>query len=269
MHGRLILRLFSSFFLLPALLTSADTPDCEVKSQAHRVALLELYTSEGCSSCPPADEWLSNLPDKGLGADKLVPLSLHVDYWNYIGWRDPYSSSQYTARQREVAWRNRLSSIYTPQMVLNGQDYRAWRRQDIRRRVEDTNALPATVKLVMSWSEQQTGGDKSLSVRVNAQFNSLLAVSSQPVVNLAVFENRLVSRVDAGENDGRTLEHDFVVRRLFKYPFANRRDVFTRQLSLPMNEGWNRNRLGLALFVQDSQSGEVLQALAHPIDCKK
>jgi hypothetical protein len=211
---------------------------------------------------------LSNLPDKGIAADKLVPLSLHVDYWNYIGWRDPYSSSQYTARQREVARRNRLSSIYTPQMVLNGQDYRAWRRQDIRRKVEDTNALPAAAKLVMSWSEQQADDNASLSIMVNARLASSPAASSQPIVNLAVFENRLSSRVEAGENDGRTLEHDFVVRRLFKYPFAAKRDAFVRQLSLPLNQDWNRDRLGLALFVQDSQSGEILQAMAHAIDCK-
>ena len=264
MHGRL----FSSLLLLPAMLASANTPDCEIKSQTHRVALLELYTSEGCSSCPPADKWLSNLRDKGVTADKLVPLSLHVDYWNYIGWRDPYSSSQYTARQREVARRNRLSSIYTPQMVLNGQDFRAWHRQDIRRKLEDINTLPAAAKFVMSWSEQRSDDNSSLSIKVNARLASSQAASSQLIVNLAVFENRLSSQVNAGENDGRKLEHDYVVRRLFKYPFADKHDIFIRQLSLPMDKDWNRDHLGLALFVQDSESGEILQAMAHAIDCK-
>ena len=140
MHGRPFARLISCLFLFPALMASAETPTCEVNSQPHRVALLELYTSEGCSSCPPADKWLSELSGIGLDANKVVPLSLHVDYWNYIGWRDPYSSSQYTARQREQGQRNRLLSIYTPQMVINGQDYRAWRRQDIRRKLKYTNA---------------------------------------------------------------------------------------------------------------------------------
>jgi hypothetical protein len=266
MHGRQFAGLFSSLFLLPALIASAETT-CEVQSQPHRVALLELYTSEGCSSCPPADEWLSELPAKGVGADKLVPLSLHVDYWNYIGWRDPYSSSQYTARQREVARQNRLRTIYTPQMVLNGQDYRAWRRQDIRRKLKDTNALPAAANLSLNWSERQAGSDKSLAIKVQARLNSPHS-AAQPIVNLAVFENSLVSRVDAGENDGRTLEHDYVVRRLFKYPFAEGHDAFERQISLPMNKDWNRERLGLALFVQDNQSGEILQAMAHAIDCK-
>jgi hypothetical protein len=267
MHGCQFARLFSSLFLFPALVASAASPACEVKSQPHRVALLELYTSEGCSSCPPADAWLSELPAKGVDADKLVPLSLHVDYWNYIGWRDPYSSSQYTARQREVARRNRLRTIYTPQMVLNGRDYRSWRRQDIHSKVNDTNALPAAADLSLAWSGQQAGSDSSLSITLHVQLNSP-PTSSQPVVNLAVFENRVVSHVNAGENDGRTLEHDYVVRRLFKYPYSVRADVFERHLSLPIDRDWNRDRLGLALFVQDNQSGEILQAMAHAIDCK-
>lgn len=267
MHGRLFVRLICCLLLFPGLVAAAATPDCEVNSQPHRVALLELYTSEGCSSCPPADAWLSELPDKGLDADKVVALSLHVDYWNYIGWRDPYSSSQYTARQREQGQRNRLRSIYTPQMVLNGQDYRAWRRQDIRRKLKDSNALPAAANLKLAWSEQQAAGDNSLSIKLQAELNPPHAVS-QPVVNLVVFENKLVSNVDAGENDGRRLKHDYVVRRLLKYPFAEGRKAFERQLSLPMNKDWNRQNLGLALFVQDNRSGEILQAMAHAIDCK-
>lgn len=267
MHGCQFARLFTSLFLLPALVASAEASACEVKSLPHRVALLELYTSEGCSSCPPADAWLSELSSKGVEADKLVPLSLHVDYWNYIGWRDPYSSSQYTARQREVAKRNRLRTIYTPQMVLNGLDYRSWRRQDIRSKLKGINALPAAANLGLSWSEQLAGSNRSLVIKLQAQLNPPHA-ASQPVVNLAVFENRVVSHVNAGENDGRTLEHDYVVRRLFKYPFSDGRDAFERQLSLPMDKEWKRDRLGLALFVQDNHSGEILQAMSHAIDCK-
>lgn len=267
MHGRLLARLFSCLFVFPALIASAETPACEAKSQPHRVALLELYTSEGCSSCPPADDWLSGLANNGIDAGKLVPLSLHVDYWNYIGWRDPYSSAQYTARQREAGQRNRLRSIYTPQMVLNGQDYRGWRRQDIVSSLKDLNAMPAAANLSMSWSEQQSASDNSLSITMHAELNPP-HTASQPVVNLVVFENNLVSHVNAGENDGRTLKHDYVVRRLFSYPFATGRAGFTRQLSLPMNKDWNRDRLGLALFVQDNQSGEILQAMAQAIDCK-
>lgn len=267
MYGHYFARLLALIFLLPILTAFAETPDCEAKSQPHRVALLELYTSEGCSSCPPADKWLSKLAGKGIDADKLVPLSLHVDYWNYIGWRDPYSSSQYTARQRKVARHNRLRSIYTPQMVLNGRDYRAWRRQEITSKLNETNSLPAAANLNLAWSEQQSGSDQSLSIKLHAKLNPPHA-TAQPVVNLVIFENNLISHVNAGENDGRSLKHDYVVRRLLKYPFAVGREHVERQISIPINNDWNRQQLGLALFVQDAQSGEIMQAMAHAIDCK-
>lgn len=267
MHGRQITRLFSSLLLFPALMASAETRPCEAESGPNRVALLELYTSEGCSSCPPADAWLSRLEGQGITMDKLVPLSLHVDYWNYIGWRDPYSSAQYTARQREVGQRNRLRSIYTPQMVFNGRDYRGWRGGDIHRQVIAVNNQPAAATIQLKWSELGEGTQSSLSIKLRAELSADQA-PAQPVVHIALFENHLVSHVDAGENDGRSLKHDYVVRRLFNYPFADGRRVFSRQFSLPMNKDWDRDALGLAVFVQDSRRGEVLQAMAQAIDCK-
>ena len=267
MYGHYFSRLLPFLLLFPVTTVFADNADCEVQSQAHRVALLELYTSEGCSSCPPADKWLSKLNGKGIDSSKLVALSLHVDYWNYIGWRDPYSSSQYTARQRQVAGHNRLRSIYTPQMVLNGRDYRSWRRQDISRTLKETNSQPAAADLNLAWSEQSSGENQSVSIKLKASLNPPHD-AAQPVVNLVIYENNLTSHVDAGENDGRSLKHDYVVRRLLKYPFATGRSEVERQISIPLNKDWNKDQLSLALFVQDDQSGAVMQAMAHAIDCK-
>ena len=267
MYGHYFSRLLALLLLLPASTVIAQNSDCDAKSQSHRVALLELYTSEGCSSCPPADKWLSKLDAKGIDATKLVPLSLHVDYWNYIGWRDPYSSSQYTARQRKVAGHNRLRTIYTPQMVLDGRDYRSWRRQEISNHLKRTNSKPAGADLNLEWSEQGSGENQSVSIKLKASLNPPHAVS-QPVVNLVIYENNLVSHVDAGENDGRSLKHDYVVRRLLKYPFNVGREHIERQVSIPLNKDWNKEQLGLALFVQDDQNGKVMQAMAHAIDCK-
>ena len=267
MRGPYVARLISSLFLFPVLIASAATPDCEVNSQPHRVALLELYTSEGCSSCPPADKYLSRLSAQGFDANQLVPLSLHVDYWNYIGWRDPYSSSQYTARQRSLAKHSQLRSIYTPQMVLNGHDYRAWRRQNISQEISRTNSLPAAANLKLAWLGQELDGEKTLAVKLNAQLSKAHG-AKRPVVNLVIYENNLLSRVSAGENDGRSLQHDYVVRRMLKYPFSSGRDQLIQQVSLPMNKDWDQEQLGLALFVQDEHNGEILQAMAHAIDCK-
>ncbi|MGH8858585.1 MAG: DUF1223 domain-containing protein, partial [Polaromonas sp.] len=111
-----------------ALLAAASTTlsaqnQCTVTSGPTITPVIELYTSEGCSSCPPADKWASSLKDKGL-----VVQAFHVGYWDYIGWVDRFAAPAYTARQREIAARNNLRSIYTPQAVLNGRDLSNWSR---------------------------------------------------------------------------------------------------------------------------------------------
>jgi hypothetical protein len=105
---------------------------CDARSPEHTVALLELFTSEGCSSCPPADRWLQGLKGQGLGLDKVVPLSLHVGYWDAIGWKDPYAQARFTDRQRDYARQQRAASVYTPQVVLAGQDFRRWGDAELR-----------------------------------------------------------------------------------------------------------------------------------------
>ena len=100
----------------------ASTAACEIKSGERLTPVLELYTSEGCSSCPPADQWLSTWKGK-----PVVAQAFHVAYWDYIGWKDPFANPAFTSRQREVAEANSLSGIYTPQLVRNGRDWSNWR----------------------------------------------------------------------------------------------------------------------------------------------
>src|SRR3989338_9674550 len=99
---------------------------CDARSGARTAALVELYTSEGCSSCPPADRWLSGLASKGYAPDRVVPLSLHVDYWDYIGWKDPYAKREFSLRQRKLSQLQRMALVYTPQVLLQGRDFRDW-----------------------------------------------------------------------------------------------------------------------------------------------
>lgn len=252
-------------FVLAALLiapVALQAAQCNVKSGSKRVALLELYTSEGCSSCPPADKWLSGLAKKGIGADKLLPLSLHVDYWNYIGWRDPYSEPQYTQRQREIAQRNSLRSIYTPQMVFNGRDFRSWRRQNIDVLLNEVNEWPAAANLILDWKTSNNG---TLAVDVSAQISQQVGAGS--VLFFALYENGLVSNVKAGENDGLSLHHDYVVREMLAIPFLDKRQ-FSKQVKLDIKSDWQRDNLGIAVFVQNRANGEVLQALSSPLQCK-
>src|SRR5512147_860634 len=106
---------------------SGQAMQCSAQSPGTTTALVELYTSEGCDSCPPADRWLSSLGAKGYTADRVVPIALHVDYWDYIGWKDPYAKQAFTARQRKMASLARAAFVYTPQVLLQGRDFRPWR----------------------------------------------------------------------------------------------------------------------------------------------
>jgi hypothetical protein len=235
---------------------------CSLTSPTYRVALLELYTSEGCSSCPPADRWLSNLATSGFGSDKLVPLALHVDYWNDLGWTDRFSIPGFSQRQREAAERRRSGVIYTPQVILDGADLAGWgnaTRFSSNVATVNKSRAAADIRLMTS----VTGATLHLEGEVRVE-----EAMRRDAIGawVAVFENRLVTRVAAGENGGRTLEHDYVVRALLG-PIAITRDgMAILNLQLPINATWNRAKLGVAAFVQDSATGSVLQAVSAT-DC--
>src|SRR5258706_14099202 len=114
------------FLALCLAALSAQGGQCKATSPQTTTALVELYTSEGCDSCPPADRWLSSLGPKGFAPDRVVPIALHVDYWDYIGWKDPYARHAHSARQRKMAKLARAAIEYTPRGLLEGQDFCLW-----------------------------------------------------------------------------------------------------------------------------------------------
>jgi len=115
----------ATFFPTPAVI-SAGAGDIVLQSGPARASLLELYTSEGCSSCPPAEAWLSRLRDDARLWKEIVPVAFHVDYWDNLGWKDRFASAAFTARQRDYAARWNSGSVYTPGFVLDGQEWRGW-----------------------------------------------------------------------------------------------------------------------------------------------
>jgi hypothetical protein len=259
----IILRLPSAFRLSPfafvlAALTAASTHGaCTATSGPGTAALVELYTSEGCSSCPPADRWLSTLRGSALGPDRLVVLGLHVDYWDYIGRRDPFASPLFSARQRELAGIHRARVVYTPQVVLSGKDYRGWdsgpRFADLVSKVNST-AARARITLALS----AAGGTSTLRATASVPERK---DREDAVLYLARYENGLSTRVERGENRGKTLNHDFVAREWWgPLALGAAGDVtFERSLAAqPLARG------GVAAFVQSRRTGEVLQALALP-----
>ena len=238
----------------------AGSGQCEARSSANRVTVLELYTSEGCNSCPPADRWLSALPAKGFTPDRMIPLAFHVDYWDQLGWPDRMAKAQFSARQRMQAERNRTSVIYTPQLLLNGADYRkSSSDSSFGDRVNELNRLPAAADLVL----RQRPVSSNIEVELEAQLVRTAGNNAQTYV--AITENRLQSEIKAGENQGKLLHHDFVVREFAgPLPMDATGRVHWRS-AMALNPGWKRPDLSLVAFVQDARSGEILQALQAPL----
>ena len=234
--------------------------ECVARSSSATAALVELYTSEGCSSCPPADRWLSKLGRSGLRQGVVVPLALHVDYWDYIGWRDPFARHRFSLRQRELAALRRAGFVYTPQVLLQGRDFRAWGSAEFNDRVARINGQPAQadIRLVIV-----SVGKDSLAVEVRAELRAPKQAPSAALY-LASYASGLVSRVQAGENEGRTLTHDFVATGWSgPIEFGPEGRIVARR-ELPLRPGATPAHAGVVAFVQDRRTADILQALSLP-----
>ncbi|MES2130454.1 MAG: DUF1223 domain-containing protein [Pseudomonadota bacterium] len=231
---------------------------CSGQSPAHSLALMELYTSEGCDSCPPADDYVRGLRASGLGADQAVLLSLHVDYWNYIGWKDPFSRAAFTERQRWLTGLAGSRTVYTPELFVAGQELRGgvagWSR-GIPALVKKINERPAQANIGISLGALAADG-LPLIVKATAQAPGTLYV--------ALVENKIAVNVTAGENRGHTLRHEFVVREWLPPQELGRDKAATLTRTVALPAGAVGKNLGVAAFVQ-SERGEVLQAFSLPV----
>ena len=233
---------------------------CSGKSPAHTLALVELYTSEGCDSCPPADKWLRTMASPPL-AGSVVPLALHVDYWDYIGWKDPLARPQFSARQRELSAVQGRGFVYTPQIVLAGRDYRQWGKDGaFFDAVKKTNARPARANIEISVLSQGKG---RIEARADVQVADA-GMRVDAVLHIAVFQNGLATAVAAGENRGKTLQHDFVARA-WSGPVSVGSGGRVQASVKAVLPGATAARAGIAAFVQNRRNGEVLQAFAMPL----
>jgi hypothetical protein len=237
-----------------AILTNASAGACVARSGERTAALVELYTSEGCSSCPPADRWLTRV-GQTYPPERVVPLALHVDYWDYIGWKDPYAKKEFSQRQRRLSVLQRQALVYTPQVLLQGVDFRGWAGADFERHLARINAQPARARLTL---ELVASGPDSLRVRVSAEAVDAKAAEGAAIY-LASYENRLQSRVDAGENRGSVLSHDHVALE-WQGPFPLGR----REVVLPLLPKGRYADSGVVVFAQNPRTAEVLQALMLP-----
>ena len=255
---RIVSTAFFALSLLNIATQSAIAAECSSKSGASTVPLLELYTSEGCSSCPPADKWLSNLKQD---ANQLIPLAFHVDYWDYIGWKDKFSSAEYSARQRKIAAFNSAGFVYTPQFVMNGRDFKGSDGSRLNSMVDSSKKLASRANLSLSAATQANG---EITITVDAQAVRPSDIKHSDVF-VAIYENKLVSKVNAGENNGRELKHDYVVREFFGAYQINNKNMFSKNFTIKpdlKSLGYQLENMGAVVFVQNSQNGEILQSLA-------
>jgi hypothetical protein len=227
--------------------------------------VVELFTSEGCSSCPPADEVLARLErTQPVEGAEIIALGEHVDYWNYIGWADPFSSPAFSERQRGYAEAFGRDGAYTPQMVVDGRAEFVgsnWNRA-VAAITEAARAPKADVQITLS---RKTAGAVSLQARAGP----LPAVTGGDTVDLllAVTESNLSSNVSRGENAGRRLNHRTVVRQLGLIGSAEAKQdaSFSAETTVTMAKGWKPENLRAVAFLQERKSRRVIGARAAPL----
>ncbi len=221
--------------------------------------LVELFTSEGCSSCPPADRLLTDLDqNRPVTGVQVIALSEHVDYWNRLGWKDPFSSAQFSQRQADYAQSLGVGDFYTPQMIVDGRTGFVGSKR--------AAALEAIAKAARTPKANVSLAFKTLtanSIALTVQVEDLPAISrgDQADVMLAITESGLMSKVARGENAGRELTHSSVTRKLIKIGDIDGK-TFSAQPSVRLESFWKRQQLKIVVFVQERSSRRVLGAAA-------
>ena len=222
-----------------------------------RAVLVELFTSEGCSSCPPADKLLSELdryqPVPGV---TVIALSEHVDYWNRLGWKDPFSSSEFSRRQMDYARALNIEDFYTPQMIVDGRtEFVGSKRATALEVIAKAARSPkATVNLTLKPSAPN-------STNITIQIEDVPGVTSGDRVDvmLAVAEDRLLNKVTRGENAGRELSHAAVTRKLTRLASVNGQTFRSEQI-VRLDPAWKPENTKIVIFVQERTTYRVLGA---------
>ncbi len=238
-HGNLV--------LLACFLFCRWSSAAVFQSSDFGTSLIELFSSEGCSSCPPADEWLARLrKDAGLWKE-FVPVEFHVDYWNRLGWHDPFSKAAFTSRQNQYASEWGGSNVYTPAFVLNGQEWKVG-ALGVRQIPKREGSVVGTLTVVES---------KNRNFEVSFQPKTISA--HQWNVTGALLGNGLVSKILSGENGGRTLSHEFVALTLETRPLTKLGEKFVANLTLASS--LKVSSLSFAVWVSQDQSQRPIQAV--------
>jgi hypothetical protein len=219
--------------------------------------LVELFTSEGCSSCPPADRFLQQLDQQPIAGAEIIVLSEHVDYWNHIGWRDPYSDHFYSERQDEYGRHFGLDSVYTPQMVVDGSS--EFVGSNVRRAQSALEKAAGRPKIAVHLSSLVTDS-RAIHVHVETGRLEPSFSASAADVFVALALNHAESQVSSGENAGHRLTHTAVVRSLTKIGSLKAGQILAKDVDLGFEPRTGAHNLRVVAFVQEPRQGRVLGA---------
>ncbi|MEM8487271.1 MAG: DUF1223 domain-containing protein [Bacteroidota bacterium] len=230
----------------------------------HGPVVVELFTSQGCSSCPPADKYLKSLAQSPEWQAHVIPLSFHVDYWNYLGWKDPFSDAAWTERQGDYVTALGGATLYTPQMVIHGHEDVVGSRfaqveKVINARAKDARSHQAKLAVTrLIRDKDKLSGTVHLTGKIPR--------SRAPYALIAIaFQKELSTDVPRGENAGKTLQNDFVVRNLALVTKLQQTKKLDQQASfeVALDASMDPERMGIAILVQHTRTMEIIGATAH------
>ena len=224
-----------------------------ISSNGQQTAVLELYTSEGCSSCPSADRWLAALVEVPNDELDVLALAFHVDYWDYLGWKDRFGSPRYTSRQRQLGSNNNQRTIYTPEFFVDGKEARGTRK--VLDKIRSANKQQAQIQLKLSISKS------SDALQIELQSVTPGAVDKPLQHRYFVYENQLMSDVTRGENSGERLFHQQVVR--YMSPELDLKN--NNQHKITINPEWRLDNIGVAALVTEPGNENYLQVVHSTI----
>lgn len=236
-----LLSLLACLLTLP-LRTAAPAGELVLQSGTQQNSLIELYTSQGCNSCPPAERWLGGLQTHPDLWKKLIPVAFHVDYWDYLGWKDQLAKPAFAERQRQYAREKGLTTVYTPGFLVNGKE---WRRWFGLRKLPESNATTGVLTVKLNGHA------------INASYKSNTPLHGKLRLNIAVLGVGISANVDRGENAGKVLPQDFSV---LAFKQADSTSI-EWQTSLPKVSSSKGSRLALAVWVSSGSRLTPLQAV--------
>jgi hypothetical protein len=258
------------FFLIPVtaafacLILFSRWPAHSSASTAKQPVIIELFTSEGCSSCPPADSLLAKLSeDQPFDGIEIIALEEHVDYWNHLGWTDPFSSSDFTRRQEDYSHVIPDGGVYTPQMIIDGRaQFVGSRANEAQDKIRQAASHPKS-RLLLTSAPAAKPNSRSFELRLDPTSPPL--ADSRLELWVAITEKNLHSNVTAGENSGHTLQHAPVVRQLRKLQSVASPLTAPITFSLDLHKDWQPANLTAVVFLSNPRSHQIQAAASTPI----